>query len=121
MREETLRGKYFKSGTELSEIKSNITEDINSAIKNKQLFPIKFTIKKEYFSQGRELKLIIRESSKKLLDEKGLDTPDFIELKEKINVIAQDYNYIEEDVQSDYWATSFYFNILLAPSFYKRE
>ena len=57
-------------------------------------------------------------SSRKLLN-KGLDTPDFKELKEKIMEIANNYNYSEEDVQSDYLSISFYFHILLAPSFYK--
>lgn len=114
----TYQGKYFKVEMTLSEIKNNITKYINDAIKNKEIFPIKFTIRKEYFSQGRELKLIIRESSRKLLDN-GLDTPDFKELKEKIMKIADNYNYIEEDVQSDYLSISFYFHIFLAPSFYK--
>ena len=116
---ETYQGKYFKNEMTLPEIKKNITKDINDAIKNKEIFPIKFTIRKEYFSQGRELKLIIRESSRKLLN-KGLDTPDFKELKGKIMEIANNYNYSEEDVQSDYLSISFYFHILLAPSFYKK-
>lgn len=115
---EVSKGKYFKYEMPFSEIKQHITDDIKKAIKNKEIFPIKFTIQREHFSQGRELKLIIRESSKKLLD-KGLETPDFKELKEKIMEIEHNYNYSEEDVQSDYLSISFYFHILLAPSFYK--
>lgn len=84
-----------------------ITNDVNEAIKRGEILPIKFTIKKHSFAGGRSITLTVRKILQKTLDSSFNKE----ELKNKLKEIGEAYNMTESDIQSDYYSTSYFFDV----------
>jgi hypothetical protein len=111
-------GKFYRSDSNFDETKDSIKKDIDAEIEDGNLPKIKFTIKKKYFAGGRELIVTIRKSPVELLNDNGSETEEYKKIKNKITEISNNYNFLDEDMMSDYLSTDFFFRINLSNEFY---
>lgn len=89
------------------ELEKLITNDVNEAIKKGEVPPIRFTIRKKSFAGGRSITLTVKKILQKTLDQSSLTN----ELKKKLKEIGEAYNMTESDMQSDYYSTSYFFDV----------
>jgi tRNA(Ser,Leu) C12 N-acetylase TAN1 len=87
-------GDKYKSDMSLDEIKEKIAQDI------KETFPgLKFTIKEKKSGLAGDLIITVEDDEE--------------DVRDRIEKIAEEYRYIEEDIGSDYINTNFYVTVVM--------
>jgi hypothetical protein len=112
-------GKKYNRNYSPDEIVNFIENDIQEAIKKREIIPFKYIIEKKKLGWTPEITVKVLSISKKpfVTFKKGKMTKEFAKFKNKLNEIGNAYNKIDSDRKIGWFQIDYYFEIKLSDKF----